>query len=183
MLWRIATASIYFVPATFVTEIINGRIESVAALRVVAVRDTPFASVMNSAIKRLEDIALSSVAMVPCAPLLAAIGVGVQLNSPCSALLRQRRCGLDGRDILVYKFRTMSVAEDGASTFTAVKKGDARVTPFGQILRRTSLDELPRVINDLQGRTNLVGPRPHLVAISEQFRKLIPRYMPRHKTK
>jgi putative colanic acid biosynthesis UDP-glucose lipid carrier transferase len=77
----------------------------------------------------------------------------------------------------------MSVSEDGASSFTAVTKGDARVTPFGQLLRRTSLDELPQVINVLQGRMSLVGPRPHVVAMNEQFRKLIPGYMLRHKIK
>jgi len=77
----------------------------------------------------------------------------------------------------------MSVAEDGASAFTAVRKGDARVTPLGQFLRRTSLDELPQFINVFQGRMSLVGPRPHVVAMNEQFRKLIPGYMLRHKIK
>jgi putative colanic acid biosynthesis UDP-glucose lipid carrier transferase len=178
-----STASIYFVPDIFVTEVINGRFESVAGLPVVAVRDTPFASVINSGMKRIEDIVLSSMALLLSAPLLAAIAIGVRLSSPGPALFRQRRYGLDGRDIIVYKFRSMTVAEDGASAFTAVKKGDARVTPFGQLLRRTSLDELPQIINVLQGRMSLVGPRPHVVAMNEQFRKLIPGYMLRHKIK
>jgi putative colanic acid biosynthesis UDP-glucose lipid carrier transferase len=178
-----STASIYFVPDIFVTELINGRFESVAGMPVVAVRDTPFASVVNSAIKRLEDILLSATALVVGAPLLVGIAIGVRLSSPGPALFRQRRYGLDGRDIVVYKFRTMSVAEDGASSFTAVKKGDTRVTPFGALLRRTSLDELPQIINVLQGRMSLVGPRPHVVAMNEQFRKLIPGYMLRHKIK
>jgi len=178
-----STASIYFVPDIFVTELINGRFESVAGMPVVAVRDTPFASVVNSAMKRLEDIVLSATALIFGAPLLVAIAIGVRLSSPGPALFRQRRYGLDGRDIVVYKFRTMSVSEDGASSFTAVKKGDARVTPFGALLRRTSLDELPQIINVLQGRMSLVGPRPHVVAMNEQFRKLIPGYMLRHKIK
>jgi putative colanic acid biosynthesis UDP-glucose lipid carrier transferase len=178
-----STSSIYFVPDIFVTEIINGHFESVGGMPVVAVRDTPFASVGNSAAKRLEDVVLSSLALLLSAPLLAVIGVGVRMSSPGPALFRQRRYGLDGREIVVYKFRTMSVAEDGASAFTAVKKGDARVTKFGQFLRRTSLDELPQIINVLQGRMSLVGPRPHVVAMNEQFRKLIPGYMLRHKIK
>ncbi len=178
-----STASIYFVPDIFVTELINGRFESVAGIPIVAVRDTPFASVLNSAIKRLEDIVLSSIGLLLIAPLLVAIAIGVRMSSPGPALFRQRRYGLDGRDIVVYKFRTMTVSEDGASTFTAVKKGDSRVTPFGQFLRRTSLDELPQIINVLQGRMSLVGPRPHVVAMNEQFRKLIPGYMLRHKLK
>jgi len=178
-----STASVYFVPDIFVTDVINGRFESVAGMPVVAVRDTPFASVFNSAIKRLEDFVISSIVLVLTAPLLLAIAVGVRLSSPGPALFRQRRYGLDGRDIIVYKFRTMTVAEDGAKQFTAVTKGDSRVTRFGHFLRRTSLDELPQVINVLQGRMSLVGPRPHVVAMNEQFRKLIPGYMLRHKVK
>jgi putative colanic acid biosynthesis UDP-glucose lipid carrier transferase len=178
-----STSSIYFVPDIFVTEIINGHFESVGGMPVVAVRDTPFASVVNGAIKRLEDILLSSLALLVSAPLFAVIAIGVRLSSPGPALFRQRRYGLDGRDIVVYKFRTMSVSEDGAGAFTAVTKGDSRVTPFGQLLRRTSLDELPQIINVLQGRMSLVGPRPHVVAMNEQFRKLIPGYMLRHKIK
>jgi putative colanic acid biosynthesis UDP-glucose lipid carrier transferase len=178
-----STASIYFVPDIFVTDVINGRFESVAGMPVVAVRDTPFASVINGAVKRIEDIVLSGIALVLVTPILVGIAAGVRLSSPGPALFRQRRYGLDGRDIVVYKFRTMTVAEDGDQAFTAVKKGDARVTPFGNFLRRTSLDELPQVINVLQGRMSLVGPRPHVKAQNEQFRKLIPGYMLRHKIK
>jgi len=178
-----STASIYFVPDIFVTDVINGRFESVAGMPVVAVRDTPFASVVNSAVKRLEDLAISAIAVVLLCPILLAIAIGVRWTSPGPALFRQRRYGLDGLDIVVYKFRTMSVAEDGDRTFTAVTKGDARVTPFGNFLRRTSLDELPQVINVLQGRMSLVGPRPHVKAQNEEFRKLIPGYMLRHKIK
>jgi putative colanic acid biosynthesis UDP-glucose lipid carrier transferase len=178
-----STASVYFVPDIFITDVINGRFESVAGMPVVAVRDTPFASVFNSALKRLEDIVLSGIVLVLGAPLLLAVALAVRLDSPGPVLFRQRRYGLDGRDIVVYKFRTMRVAEDGAREFTAVTKGDSRVTRLGQLLRRTSLDELPQVINVLQGRMSLVGPRPHVVAMNEQFRKLIPGYMLRHKIK
>jgi putative colanic acid biosynthesis UDP-glucose lipid carrier transferase len=178
-----STASIYFVPDIFVTDVINGRFESVAGMPVVAVRDTPFASVINSAVKRLEDIVLSGIALTLISPILAVIAISVRLSSPGPVLFRQRRYGLDGQDIVVYKFRTMTVAEDGDQAFTPVQKGDARVTRLGQILRRTSLDELPQLINVLQGRMSLVGPRPHVKAMNEQFRKLIPGYMLRHKIK
>jgi putative colanic acid biosynthesis UDP-glucose lipid carrier transferase len=177
-----STASIYFAPDIFVTDLINGRFETVAGMPVVAVRDTPFSGV-NSVVKRLEDVVLSSLALAISAPLLVAIAIGVRLSSPGPALFKQRRYGLDGREIVVYKFRTMTVAEDGASTFTAAQKGDRRITRFGQFLRRTSLDELPQVINVLQGRMSLVGPRPHVVAMNEQFRKLISGYMLRHKVR
>jgi len=177
-----STASIYFAPDIFVTDLINGRFDTVAGMPVVAVRETPFSG-LNSLVKRLEDVVLSSLALLVSAPLLVAIAIGVRLTSPGPALFLQRRYGLDGRDIVVYKFRTMTVAEDGAGTFTAAQKGDRRITRFGQFLRRTSLDELPQVINVLQGRMSLVGPRPHVVAMNEQFRKLISGYMLRHKVK
>jgi putative colanic acid biosynthesis UDP-glucose lipid carrier transferase len=176
------TASIYFAPDIFVTDLMNCRIESVEGIPVVAVRDTPFLGV-NSLVKRMEDLLLSSVALVLLAPVFAAIFAAIRFNSPGAALFRQRRYGLDGREISIYKFRTMTVAEDGASLFTAARRDDQRITPVGRFLRRYSLDELPQLINVLQGRMSVVGPRPHAVAMNEQFRKLIPGYMLRHKVK
>jgi putative colanic acid biosynthesis UDP-glucose lipid carrier transferase len=92
----------------------------------------------------------------------------------------QRRNGLDGHEITVYKFRTMMVSEDG-DDFVQAKKDDVRITPIGHILRRYSLDELPQLFNVLQGRMSLVGPRPHPVALNDQYRKMISGYMVRHK--
>ena len=93
---------------------------------------------------------------------------------------KQDRYGLDGERIVVYKFRTMTVCENGDRIVQA-KRNDARVTRVGKLLRRTSLDELPQLINVLQGRMSLVGPRPHAVAHNEEYRKLISGYMVRHK--
>jgi len=106
----------------------------------------------------------------------------VRLSSPGPILFRQRRYGLDGQEIIVYKFRSMTVTEDGPVVRQATKN-DARVTPFGAFLRRTSLDELPQFINVLQGRMSIVGPRPHAVAHNEMYRKLVKSYMIRHKVK
>ena len=114
---------------------------------------------------------------------MLAVAIAIRLDTPGKAIFRQKRYGLDGREIMVYKFRSMRVTEDGAQTFTAATRGDSRITRLGAILRKTSLDELPQLINVLQGRMSLVGPRPHAVAMNEQFRKLIPGYMLRHKIK
>ena len=95
-------------------------------------------------------------------------------------LFKQHRYGLDGNPILIYKFRTTTVSEDG-DDFVQVKKDDSRITPIGRILRKYSLDELPQIINVLQGRMSLVGPRPHPIALNEQYRKMIKGYMVRHK--
>jgi len=108
------------------------------------------------------------------------IAIVVKASSPGPVIFKQRRYGLDGREIAVYKFRTMSVVEDGAEVRQA-SKSDSRITPVGAVLRRSSMDELPQLINVLQGRMSLVGPRPHAVAHNEEYRKLIKGYMVRHK--
>ena len=125
---------------------------------------------------------LAVAALVVSLPLLVAIAIGVKLTSPGPLLFRQRRYGLDGREIHVYKFRSMKVTEDGAHIRQATRD-DERVTPFGAFLRRYSLDELPQFINVLQGRMSVVGPRPHAIAHSETYRRLIKGYMIRHKVK
>jgi putative colanic acid biosysnthesis UDP-glucose lipid carrier transferase len=176
------TASIYFAPDIFVTDLINGRIESVDGMPVVTVRDTPFLG-MNSLVKRCEDIFISGLALLVCAPLLLAIAIAIRAGSPGPVIFRQRRYGLDGQEINVYKFRTMTTVEDGKRAFEAALPDDRRITAVGRFLRRYSLDELPQLINVLQGRMSMVGPRPHAVAMNEQYRRLIPGYMLRHKVK
>jgi putative colanic acid biosynthesis UDP-glucose lipid carrier transferase len=125
---------------------------------------------------------VATLALLILWPLMLAIAAGVKLGSPGPALFRQRRYGLDGEEFRVFKFRTMTVCEDGAHVEQA-KQGDARVTPLGALLRRTSLDELPQFLNVLEGSMSVVGPRPHAVAHNEQYRRLIQGYMLRHKVK
>jgi putative colanic acid biosysnthesis UDP-glucose lipid carrier transferase len=133
-------------------------------------------------VKRASDIVLALVICALILPVLLGIAVGVKLSSPGPVLFRQRRYGLDGREIHVYKFRSMTVTEDGAVIEQATR-ADERVTRFGAFLRRYSLDELPQFINVLQGRMSVVGPRPHAVAHNEMYRRLIKGYMIRHKVK
>jgi putative colanic acid biosynthesis UDP-glucose lipid carrier transferase len=114
------------------------------------------------------------------APVMLIIALVVRLTSPGAVIFKQRRYGLNGEEIIIYKFRTMTVVEDGAD-ITQATKTDSRFTPVGRFLRRYSLDELPQLINVLQGRMSLVGPRPHAVAHNEIYRRLIKGYMVRHK--
>ena len=178
---RDTTASIYFVPDMFVTDIIQSRMETVCDMPVVSVCETPFTGT-NGLTKRLSDIVLSLLILLLISPILLAVALGVKLSSPGPIIFKQRRYGLDGQEIVVYKFRSMTVCEDGAQV-TQAQKGDNRVTRLGGILRKTSLDELPQFINVLQGCMSIVGPRPHAVAHNEQYRKLINGYMVRHKVK
>ena len=124
---------------------------------------------------------LAGVILVAIAPLMLFIAIGVKLTSPGPVLFKQRRYGLDGREIVVYKFRSMTVAEDGDRGAPGDAQRQRASRRFGAFLRRTSLDELPQFINVLQGRMSIVGPRPHAVAHNEMYRKLIKGYMIRHK--
>jgi putative colanic acid biosynthesis UDP-glucose lipid carrier transferase len=176
---RDTTASIYYVPDIFVFDLIQARSGEIHGIPVVAMCETPFYG-YRGVTKRLTDIGLSIVILLLFLPLLLLIAVLVKMSSPGPVIFKQRRYGLDGREIAVYKFRTMNVTEDGEQVRQA-SKADSRITRIGAILRRTSMDELPQLINVLQGRMSLVGPRPHAVAHNEEYRKLIKGYMVRHK--
>ncbi len=175
------TASIFFAPDIFVTDLIQGRIDNVNGVPVVAVCETPFSG-FDGVIKRISDLVLAALILLLILPVMLAVALGVKLTSPGPVIFRQRRYGLDGKEIVVYKFRSMTTCDDGDEIRQA-SKNDMRVTPFGAFLRRTSLDELPQFINVLQGRMSIVGPRPHAVAHNESYRKLIKGYMVRHKVK
>lgn len=178
---RDTTASIYFVPDFFVTDLIQGRMDTVEDIPVVAVCESPFNGV-SGGVKRFSDVILATALLVVLAPILALIAIGVKVTSTGPVIFRQRRYGLDGQEITVYKFRSMTVCEDGGEIRQA-QKNDRRLTPIGSFLRRSSLDELPQLVNVLQGRMSLVGPRPHAVAHNETYRKLIKGYMVRHKVR
>jgi putative colanic acid biosysnthesis UDP-glucose lipid carrier transferase len=122
------------------------------------------------------------VALLLTAPVMIAIAIAVRRTSPGPMLFRQRRCGLEGEEFEVYKFRTMTVCEDGEQVRQA-RPDDPRVTTVGRFLRRTSLDELPQLFNVLGGTMSLVGPRPHAVAHNEHYRRLVSGYMLRHKVR
>lgn len=178
---RDTTASVYFVPDMFVFDLIQARFDHVGGIPVVSVCDSPFQG-FNGLIKRAADLALGTAILTLIWPLMLAVAVAVKLTSPGPVIFRQRRYGLDGQDIVVYKFRTMNVMEDGPAIRQAVRD-DPRLTPIGGFLRRTSLDELPQFVNVLQGRMSVVGPRPHANAHNEQYRRLIKGYMVRHKVR
>jgi putative colanic acid biosynthesis UDP-glucose lipid carrier transferase len=173
------TASIYYLPDLFLFDLINARSVEINGLPVVAMRESPLYG-FNGTTKRLIDFAMASLILLLALPALLLLTLVIGLTSRGPVLFRQRRYGLDGHEIIVYKFRTMTVTEDGAEIRQA-SRNDPRITPVGRFLRRFSLDELPQLVNVLQGRMSLVGPRPHAVAHNEQYRKLVRGYMVRHK--
>ena len=178
---RDTTVSIYFVPDIFIFDLIQARVDEINGIPIVAVCESPFYGV-NGLLKRASDIVFAALVLLMISPVMLLIAVGVKLSSPGPVLFKQRRYGEDGREIVVYKFRSMTVCEDGSNVQQA-QRSDKRVTKLGAFLRRTSLDELPQFINVLEGKMSVVGPRPHAVSHNEIYRKMIKGYMVRHKVK
>ena len=176
---RDTTASIYFVPDIFVTDLIQSRTSDISGVPVIAMCETPFQG-MRGLTKRMIDIVISTIALALLLPLFLVVAMLIKLDTRGPVIFRQRRYGLDGQIIDVFKFRTMNVTEDGMEIQQATRD-DSRVTPVGRFLRRYSIDELPQLFNVLAGSMSLVGPRPHAVAHNEQYRRLIKGYMVRHK--
>ena len=175
------TASVYLVPDFFVFDLLRARWSQIDGIPMIGIFETPFYGV-DGWLKRLEDLVVGGVILAAIAPLMLAIAAAVRLSSPGPALFKQRRYGLNGKVVEVWKFRTMICCQDGPEIVQA-RPNDARVTRLGAFLRRTSFDELPQFINVLQGRMSIVGPRPHAVSHNEQYRKHIRGYMLRHKVK
>ncbi|MDZ4262432.1 MAG: undecaprenyl-phosphate glucose phosphotransferase, partial [Pseudomonadota bacterium] len=175
------TASVHLVPDFLVFDLLHSRWINLGPVPTVSVYESPFMG-LDGWSKRIEDVFLSCFILVLIAIPMLCIAAGVKLTSAGPILFKQRRYGMDGRPIKVWKFRSMTVCDDGDNIVQA-KKCDVRITPFGAFLRRTSLDELPQFINVLTGEMSIVGPRPHAVAHNAEYRKLISGYMLRHKVK
>ena len=175
------TANVYIIPNFFMYNLLNARWQSVGSVQALSVYDTPFQGASNI-LKRTEDIILSSFFLTILALPMLIIATAVKLTSKGPVIFKQKRYGLDGKQITVYKFRSMTTQDNGPVVKQATKN-DSRLTKIGGFLRRSSLDELPQFINVFQGRMSIVGPRPHAVAHNEEYRKLITGYMLRHKVK
>lgn len=173
--------SIYLAPNLFVFDLVQSRLLCLDGIPMISICESPFLG-MTGWLKRVEDIVISIAVLAVSALPMLLIASMIKLTSKGPVLFKQRRYGIDGREVCVWKFRTMTVSEDGKNVHQA-RKNDPRVTPIGKFLRRTSLDELPQFINVLQGRMSVVGPRPHAVAHNEEYRRLIHGYMRRHKVK
>lgn len=175
------TANVYIVPNFFIYNLMNARWQSIGSVQALSVYDTPFQGA-NDLLKRVEDVVLGCIILLMLTIPMLIIAAAVKLTSPGPVIFKQKRYGLDGKQILVYKFRSMT-AQDNGPVVKQATKNDPRITKLGAFLRKTSLDELPQFINVVQGRMSIVGPRPHAVAHNEEYRKLIKGYMLRHKVR
>lgn len=177
-----SSLTVKFIPDFFSFDLLHSQLVDIAGIPIISVYDSPLNSPTNAFLKRVEDIIVSTLIVILISPILLAITLAIKATSDGPALFRQKRYGMNGNEITILKFRTMTVCEDGEN-ITQAKKGDARITKLGSFLRKTSLDELPQFFNVLAGTMSIVGPRPHANAHNEMYRKLIPKYMLRHLVK
>lgn len=178
----LSPVEIRYVPDLFGFRLFSHSVSEVAGLPVINLSSTPMEG-FNRVVKEVEDRVLASLILLLISPVLLAIAIGVKLSSPGPVFFRQQRNGWGGKPIHVLKFRSMVVHHEAAGAVTQASKQDARITPFGAFLRRTSLDELPQFWNVLTGEMSIVGPRPHAVAHNDQFKVLVDDYMLRHRVK
>jgi len=134
----------------------------------------------GTVVKRVFDIAASALLLLALSPLLLATALLIRLESPGPALFRQERMGFNGRSFMIYKFRSMRVMEDGRSMRQA-RKNDSRITRIGRVLRASSIDELPQLLNVLRGDMSLIGPRPHAVSHDSEMERMVTSYAHRNR--
>ncbi len=178
-----STASIYVVPEARAFGYFQMSSSDIAGVPLLSLNELPMVG-LSRPLKRAFDLIVGGALLLAVAPVMAGVTLAVKLNSPGPAIFRQVRYGQDGQRITIYKFRSMYVGEAAeAGQVVQARAGDARITPVGRWLRRTSLDELPQLLNVLQGSMSLVGPRPHAAAHNEIYRRQIAGYMLRHTVK
>ncbi len=171
-------AHIHYVPDLSDFDLMSQSLDMIAGIPVVNLSASPIVGT-DSLIKNIFDKLFSALVLILISPLMLLIALLIKLTSKGPVLFKQRRYGLDGKDIEVWKFRTMTCCENGDNIIQA-KKNDIRITAIGRYLRAWSLDELPQFFNVLQGKMSVVGPRPHAIAHNELYRNDISEYMRRH---
>ena len=168
----------YYVPVSVETIGLNLKRELLDDMEVFTTYENPLQNSINRMIKRVFDIVLSLAFLIPTAIIFPFIYLIIKIQSPGPILFKQKRTGLDGKTFNCYKFRSMHVNADADKV--QATKDDPRKYPFGNFMRKANLDELPQFLNVLQGRMSIVGPRPHMLAHTEQYSELIDKYMVRH---
>lgn len=178
------TAEVRFIPdfGGIDMQLLNHRVNEIAGFYSIDLSVSPISGVAQF-VKRLEDLVIGSVICLLISPICLTIALAIKLTSSGPVLFKQYRTGVNGKSFKVYKFRSMKIHQETSGVITQATKGDSRVTPIGNFLRRTSLDELPQFFNVLQGRMSIVGPRPHALAHNEYYKDLVESYMRRHKVK
>ena len=187
MLQLIESTSREFVDVKVVPDLLQvialrARLEDLDGVPVININDVPLQG-FNAIVKRTIDIILSAVALLVLTIPLAIVALLVRITSRGPVFYYQERMGLDGKSIIIVKFRSMFEGAEAGTGPVWARQNDPRVTPFGRFLRRSNLDEMPQLWNVLRGDMSIVGPRPERPHFVEQFKHKIPQYMLRHKVK
>ena len=169
-------------PDIFELSLLNHSVKEVAGVPLIALNETPLMAGGPAFIKTLMDKIIALCAVVLLSPLLIIVALVVKFSSPGPVIFKQVRDGWDGKIFHVYKFRSMYLHEEPELVLQA-KKYDIRITPIGRFIRRTSIDELPQLLNVLQGTMSLVGPRPHAISHNQYYSKKVKTYLARHRIK
>lgn len=177
-----STSAIYFMPEPRLSEGFSVQGAEIAGVSLLALHETPMVGASRY-IKRVTDLLLSGLALVVLSPVMLLAALAIKLDSPGPIFYRQKRYGEGARPIMVYKFRSMRADTQQEGVLAQARKNDDRVTRVGRFLRRSSVDELPQLLNVLQGSMSLVGPRPHAESHNEFYRQKIRGYMLRHTVK
>ena len=168
----------YYVPVSVESIGLNLKRELLDDIEIYTTYENPLQSVGNRLLKRTFDIVMSLFFLIPTALMFPFIWLIIKIQSPGPIFFKQARTGIDGKTFYVLKFRSMHVNKD-ADKLQATKN-DPRKYPFGNFMRKSNIDELPQFINILKGDMSFVGPRPHMLAHTEQYSALITKYMVRH---
>ena len=179
---RHSTVTIRYIPDIFGFRLLNHGICELANMPMINLTTSPMEGV-GRVIKAIEDRIIATLILILITPVLITIATLVKLTSKGPIIYKQKRHGWDGKEITIYKFRSMRVHQEDQGKVTQAQKNDSRFTPIGGFLRRSSLDELPQFINVLQGRMSIVGPRPHAIEHNEYYKEIVEDYMLRHKVK
>ncbi len=173
-----------WVPDIYALNLLNHSVREVAGMPLIFLNESPLTSLRRGAVaKDVMDKLLSLVALVLLSPVMLMVSVAVKFSSPGPVFFKQDRHGFDGKVIKVWKFRSMKEHVEDGESVTQASRGDPRITNVGRFIRRTSIDELPQLINVLQGSMSLVGPRPHAVAHNQYYSEKINDYLARHRIK
>jgi Undecaprenyl-phosphate glucose phosphotransferase len=178
---RLTPLPVRLLPDRSVQSILNFRTWRTQQIPLIEIQRAPLSAPERIA-KRALDIFIGAFALAGLLPLMSLVACAIRLGSPGPAIFRQRRKGFNGQEFTIYKFRTMTVMEDGKEIVQA-RRSDVRVTRLGRLLRQTSIDELPQLYNVLRGDMSLVGPRPHAVAHDNEYCEAIANYAFRHHVK
>jgi Undecaprenyl-phosphate glucose phosphotransferase len=157
--------------------------EDIMGLPVINIRYVPLSNTFNAIVKRAFDILCSSVGLIILSPLLLVICIIIKATSKGPLIFKQERVGFRNETFMMYKFRSMKVQDEAEEKKAWTVKDDPRVTKFGKFIRKTSLDELPQLVNILKGDMSIVGPRPERPFFVEKFKEEIPRYMIKHQVR